>query len=390
MYGSDPLTGLIPFNFARNATDGVSAVCEPCENNDNCNGFTGFLGGVFCVALADNQQVCLQDCTDNPTLCPDGYTCDASGNCLPEGGNTLDACSAVVANCDENHPNGSCQEGAICFNGTCYTPPKSYLLETEPTFMLKSDIFWYGFIFTTASFSTRFNDQLNVFRPGTPGTVALTDQENTEQITFVDPDSGVSYAAVQPKCPKPIVGGSVGLYGRCNDSFDCVGDHSGAMGEVYCEPFDPNDQTKLYCLQDCTEDASLCAANEVCTDAHCVPMDNMLPVQELCSPEAPKGKCASGQTCVDGLCLKNTTPTGVCAVNGNVVRDTMAVRLLKKANLWAQEYQTAATAYAQDDGNQANSEQITSAYYRTRYRLRYYVEMLETLRATYSLFGQVF
>ncbi len=390
IYGSDPLTGAIPEKFGKDPKEGIVGLCEACTQNTDCSGYTGYIGGTFCQPLGDGNAVCLQDCTDNANICPSGYRCNNADNCVPAGADNIAACAPLASACDADHPNGSCAEGSTCINGTCYTPPEAYLLEVEPTFMLKSDVFWYGFIFTTASFSTRFNDQLKGFRPGTPGTVSYLDTENTDQFTFTDPDSGISYAAVQPKCPEVITGGSIGVYGRCGDNEDCVGKHEGFYGEVFCVATDVDNPDIQYCIQDCTEDTTLCANTEECVEGNCIPKTAEIPRPALCSVTNPKGSCASGQTCIEGVCQQTTTASGVCLVNGNKIKDTMAVKLIKKANILAQDYQTAATAFAQDDGNSANSDQISSAYYRTRYRLRYYVEMLETLRATYSLFGQVF
>jgi hypothetical protein len=92
------------------------------------------------------------------------------------------------------------------------------VIESDPTFMLKTDLFWYGFIYTTSSYSTRFNDQFNVFRPGTPGQVVAAGDADVQTITFTDPESGVSYAATQPRCELGAFGGNVGLCGECESS----------------------------------------------------------------------------------------------------------------------------------------------------------------------------
>ena len=153
-----------------------------------------------CSVSLDDGDYCLKDCTNAPDSCPDGTTCNG-GICAPETG----ACTGQFASCGPANPYGACDEGR-CVDGQCIDVEGQRVVEAEPTFSITSDIFWYGFIFTTASYSTLFNDQLNVFRTGSRGRV-VPDEDNTEMLTFTNPISGVSYSAVHTRCQnwKPSV-----------------------------------------------------------------------------------------------------------------------------------------------------------------------------------------
>ena len=180
--------------------------------------------------------------------------CDANKNCVP--GRNIDACAPFVAECSNAAPL-RLVEGSTCRDGECYEAPEAYVIQSDPTFMLKTDIFWYGFLYTTASYSTRFNDQFNVFRPGTPGQVLVADDGQVEMLSFTDPESGITYAASQPKCSDAITGGTVGLCGVCEVSTDCAGYVDGYYGEVFCV----DDSWRWYLCSDCTNDETLCGPN---------------------------------------------------------------------------------------------------------------------------------
>ena len=56
----------------------------------------------------------------------------------------------------------------------------------------------------------------------------------------------------------------------------------------------------------------------------------------------------------------------------------------------AAEYLEASDELTNFSGDDAAYSAAITRYYRSRYYLRSHVELLETLRATYSIFGQVY
>ncbi len=383
-YGYDPLTG----NFAEDPIQGLVAgstgLCESCESNNECAGFTGYIGGTFCGSLDDGSYACLQDCTEDASVCAEGFVCDANKNCVP--GRNIDACAPYVAECSSDALLGSCPDGSSCREGECYEAPESYVIQSDPTFMLKTDIFWYGFLYTTASYSTRFNDQFNVFRPGTPGQVIVGDEEQVEMLSFTDPESGITYAASQPKCSDLISGGTVGLCGTCEVSTDCAGYSEGYYGEVFC--VDDGNGGGI-CAQDCTNDASLCGFDYTCEadTGNCLPTNGIC-VEETCDAEHPTGACDEGFTCDAGTCIETTPYNPQCDISGG--EDRVSVKLIKHGQSLAERYLNASDALVNFSGTDAEYDLAITEYYRSRFYLRSHVELLETLRATYDIFGQVY
>lgn len=382
-YGFDPLTGSLSEDPAAPLVAGGTSMCDQCESNDECAGFTGYLGGTYCGALEDGSNVCLQDCTNDDGLCPEGTTCDASGNCVP--GRSLEACAPFVGECSEAYPLGSCPDGQTCRAGSCFVPPEAFVIQSDPTFMLKTDIFWFGFLYTTSSFSTRFNDQMNVFRPGTPGQVTSTLDGSTERIVFTDPETGISYAATQPYCGEGVLGGSVGLCGQCELSADCAGYLEGYYGEVFC--IDDGNGGGI-CAQDCTDDPGLCPAGYTCDEetGNCLSVGECL--EQTCGVADPLGSCDEGYTCIEGVCTPKGVRSPQCDISGGI--DTVAARLVKRGQELASQYLTASETLIDFSGSDAEYNLAITQYYRRRYYLRSHVELLETLRATYAIFGQVY
>jgi hypothetical protein len=336
--------------------------------------------------------VCLQDCFEDETLCPEGTACDANGNCVP--GSTVADCAPQRGACDAAHPLGDCAADETCVNGACVSYPWTPVVESNPTFSLATDFLWYGFLFTTASYTTRFNDQLNVFRPGTPNAVVV-DPTQSETHLFTDPQSGVAYAAVQPRCgtvedgvaPSSAAGGPTGQCGECDADAQCAG-YTGNLGGSYCQPLD--DSGNFYCLQDCTEDAGLCGAGQTCDDVgNCVPDAGVCLPPAPCSPAAPLGQCDEGSTCVAGACIEAFTPSIHCTY----LRpgDTSAVQLVKRGQSLADAYESAlAEWYSYDGGDAAIDDGLARRYYQDRYKLQSHIDLLETIQATYSIFGRVY
>ena len=386
-YGLDPITGLVAADPSAAPVAGPSGLCDECSTSTDCAGHTGFIDGIFCQPLDDGNFACLQDCTNGPDSCPEGTTCNDVANCVP--GETIDTCSSSRGECDADHPLGRCEEGSTCREGSCYTPPKSFVVESDPTFMLKTDIFWYGFLFTTSSYSTRFNDQLNVFRPGTPGAVEIIESDDFQRFAFTDPETGVSYASVQPSCAESVTGGGTGVCEKCENSQECSGYSEGYYGEVFCQPlFDGGDE--FFCLQDCTDDADLCRDSEVCNEmGNCVPDEGEACVVDACTPETPAGRCDDGFTCQEGACLELSVPSAHCEFNEPA--DTMATRLIKKGQTLTQDYLDAADAINTFEGNDQNAYNAAyRQYYRTRFYMRSHIDLIETLRATYDIFGKIY
>lgn len=266
------------------------------------------------------------------------------------------------------------------FGGTDWAP----LVEAEPRFDVSTDILWWGFIFTTSSYSTWFNDQLNVFRPGTSSQVEADGVEN-ERVDFVHPITGVRYAAVQPRC---VAGGSVGLCGTCEADEECAG-HTGGLGGTYCQPIGDDEDT-FYCLQDCTNDPSACGSGEKCDDrGNCVPVNEQC-VAAACSPRNPLGSCAEGETCYRGECQP---ASGALSAHCRFQRDgdNGAVQLVLRAQGLTDRYQDALDAwYSYTGPDQALDNRLARAYYRARYELTNHVDLLETVIATYAIFGRIY
>ena len=223
------------------------------------------MGGTYCQPIDDTDaRYCLQDCTNDGSLCAADETCNDIGNCVPRSG----ACDGNVKACSESAPHGSCPDGQSCYLGQCSAPWS--VVETDATFSIVDDIAYYGMLYSTFNFSTRYNDRLMIYRVGNDDTVEPGDGFVLE--TFTDPISGDTYGALVEDCPTEVPpGGPVGLCEACDRHADCAG-HTGDYGGAYCQPLnDPSDDI-WYCLIDCTEDAGACPVGTTCgPDANCIP-----------------------------------------------------------------------------------------------------------------------
>ena len=141
-------------------------------------------------------------------------------------------------------------------------------------------------------------------------------------------------------------------------------------------------------MQDCTNDEGLCAANEECDrNGNCVPRNGVC-VEKGCSPENPKGGCDEGFTCLEGSCQEVDTPSEYCQFSEP--GDTMAVRMIKRGASLAEEYLQATETIANMNNNDPEYNTANIRYYRSRFYLRNYMDLIETLRATYDIFGKVY
>jgi hypothetical protein len=348
----DPETGA-PLGAELPDTAGSASVCEACVTDSDCAGFTNELGGVYCQPYA-GSRVCVIDCTEGPGSCPSGTTC-YNGNCLPDGTRT---CEDYVGECDAAHPLGRCPVGQTCEAGTCVEGGFAPLLEAEPTFSLTSDVLWYGFVYTTASYSTRFNDQMNVFRLGSPNQV-VGDPAVSETVTFTDPLRGITWAAVQPRCDLTAPpDGSVPLCGSCIVDAQCGG-HTGRADGTLCAALDGPGNPGT-CLQRCTGGQAECPQGTVCGD------------DLLCQPA---GGCAA--------------PAMRCAYLEPA--DTAAVKMVRRGRALSEEYEAAMDAWFGYSGpDAALDDRLARAYYRAQYALTSHLDMLDTISATYAIFGRVY
>jgi hypothetical protein len=366
---------------------GAVGMCEVCTVDVDCAGHTGGLGGTYCQPLADGARVCLQDCTNDEGLCTAGTVCDDIGNCVP--GDELAACDAYAGACDGDHLTGACDQGSTCVDGACVAYPWTPVIESDPTFSLATDILWWGFLFTTASYSTRFNDGLNVFRPGSPNAVEA-DPELSETVRFTDPVSGITYAGVQPRCTGDSVsGGPDGLCSPCTGSAQCAG-YTGFLDGVYCQPIGDDDNGPAFCVQDCTNDAAQCGAGDVCdARGNCVPANGVCYAPRACSEADPQGRCEAGQTCSEGACTETFTPSATC----EFLRpgDTGAVQLVRRGQSLATAYEASLAAwYSYDGPSETEDNRLARRYFSDRYSLRRHVDLLETVQATYGVFGRIY
>lgn len=234
------------------------------------------------------------------------------------------------------------------------------MLESETSFSVQSDLLWYGMLLSTASYSTRFNDGLNVFRGGDRGEVTVGEGD-AEVHRFTDPLGGTTYSAVQPRCDDTE--GTLGLCDACFADTECEG-YTGEFGGVFCQPIEEGSDT-FFCLQDCTDDAGLCGAGETCDDVgNCVP--------DSCEERG-----------------SDAAPSAACRLFGP--RDSGGVQLVKRGQSLAAAYDEALLAwYTYTGPDEAEDDRLARAYFGAEFELRSHLDLLETLIATYDIFGRVY
>ncbi|MCK6571975.1 zinc-dependent metalloprotease [Myxococcota bacterium] len=339
-------------NTVEGPLPGPNGLCDACTTDTDCAGHTGALGGVYCVSFAGEAR-CMVDCTGDDASCPDGTTC-YNGNCLPDGRRT---CEDFSGACSESRPLGRCPMGSTCEGGECVESHWNPVVETDASFMVDTDIFWFGFLYTTASFSTRFNDNFNVFRPGTADAVE-SDPAHSERVAFTDPVRGITYAAVQPRCDvdNPLTR-ETPLCGACVADMQCDG-YTGRPDGSLCAAL-AGANAPGTCLKRCTGGQSECPDGHTCSD------------RQLCEP--------------DVACPE---PSPRCALFGTP--DTGAVQLVKRGQALTADFDLKERAYWADSGDGPDSDRINTQYWRAKYELENHLDLLETLRSTFEIFGGIF
>ena len=103
------------------APQGTQKTCKPCETDTDCKKV--FYDYGMCLTDYDGNKFCVEDCSDNYTLCPEGTRCN--GNyCYPISG----SCKEGKAYCNsENNcsiptllDDWICSADKECYSGKCY------------------------------------------------------------------------------------------------------------------------------------------------------------------------------------------------------------------------------------------------------------------------------
>jgi len=99
---------------------GTQKTCMPCETDTDCK--KTFYDYGMCLTDYDGRKFCVEDCTDNYTLCPEGTRCNGS-YCYPISG----SCKGGKAYCN-NESNCAvptllddwiCRKDQECYSGKC-------------------------------------------------------------------------------------------------------------------------------------------------------------------------------------------------------------------------------------------------------------------------------
>lgn len=373
-----------PVDAAQGPPRARAALCEPCGSNADCNGHTGSIGGTFCQPIDESGALyCLQDCTDDAGRCEDDEVCDDAGNCVPEDA----VCDDKVDRCGRLHPLGQCPSGEVCVAGGCEAIWP--VVETDATFALVDDMMFYGMLYTTFSYSARYNDQINVFKMGTGEEVEAG--EGFEVVSFVDPISGERYGAVAESCgdASGATGGPQGICAPCLGHDACAG-YTGELGGTYCQPLEDGGQD-YFCFLDCTDDPSVCGPGFTCDGlGNCVPQGGSCDgLEAACGPGAPLGTCAEGSTCVEGTCVEPAPLSPRCAYQ--LATLSGAAQLVLRGQELVEAYNAALEAYWSDDGSDAARElSLYRAFSRARFDLEGHLSKINVIRAVYAIFGKVY
>ncbi|MBN1947026.1 MAG: zinc-dependent metalloprotease [Bradymonadales bacterium] len=405
----DPATGILQSELL-GPSRARTGICQPCVRSDECNGYTGGgygVGGVFCVQGIDSdnprQGYCIYDCYEMPAnFCGDDFVCSPGAYwCLPEEGLT---CEEVAPACSSDAPNGSCPEGETCEDGECVDLWP--IVESDTSLSQVDDIVFWGMLYSTFGWETRYNDQMFVFKRGTAEEV--TPGPQFETVTFTDPIMGDEYGANQEVCNiETIEGGPIGICSECEVDEDCVGYIGDYYGGVFCVEMEPG---VSYCLQDCSEpqDEDVVPEQEACDYLSgyvceydvpwgyaCVPPHG--PGAEAscrlaggdCSEAFPAGDCEEGTTCVDGECVELQAPSIMCRVGWS--RLPGGAQLITRGNYLVDRMNEALTEWAYYDGDDEDEEtRLYLIYLRYKYAVEFLMSEINTIRAIYEYFGKVY
>jgi len=99
---------------------GSQKTCKPCNSNTDCK--KTFYDSGMCLTDYDGNKFCVEDCSENYTLCPEGTRCNGD-YCYPLSG----SCSAGKAYCGNENTcavptlldDWICKDGRECYSGKC-------------------------------------------------------------------------------------------------------------------------------------------------------------------------------------------------------------------------------------------------------------------------------
>ena len=102
------------------APAGTQKTCKPCETSDDCK--TLFYDYGSCVIDYDGNKFCMEDCSENIYVCPEGTRCNGQ-NCYPLAG----SCGGGKAFCDQGshcavptlRDGWLCSENGQCMSNKC-------------------------------------------------------------------------------------------------------------------------------------------------------------------------------------------------------------------------------------------------------------------------------
>lgn len=257
-----------------------------------CNTGADCTGGRVCEGpTGSTTLLCTQDCTGAGQTCPTGYSCQASTSgfaCLPQVGVT-DQCRF-------------CTAGADCSTGICLTNGDG--------------VNWCSQACT----------------PNTPGQCAAGSScQASGNGGYCVPDTACTNQCTPSTAAADCAPGYACTGGTCIPT-GATGDRCEASD--FCQPcnacaVDENDSNIAFCRACCNNAASLCTG---CTATTCAAIGGATHAcfsitgrsERICFPDSGAGlcqacsassPCATGSTCVAGLCRSSCNPTnpGTCA-----------------------------------------------------------------------------
>ena len=193
----------------------------------------------------------------------------------------------------------------------------------------------------------------------------------------------MTYEAVQTRCPdvaEVTYGGPVGECGRCDADSDCAG-YTRFLGGSFCQPLDETEN--YFCLQDCTEDPQACGPDRECDAAgNCIPTSGSCPPVKPCSLNAPQGACDTGETCINGDCVRAFCIFGQRSEPGSI-------QMIRRGKNLVAQYETSLSDWYRNT-DESIDNQLAREYFRSEYELSSFTDLIETLIATYDIFGRIY